>query len=254
MLGLTGIMSSFKGFVALTAFMFAYKLFVATEAYRSSKKLNPYTLKNINKVWIYILFGVVGYGVTWAGVYLNRSIIGYDFHEIPTPSMLPTIEPGDRIVAISMTAEKLSLGDIVTFKREDGQTYLSRIVGLGNETISIANDRVIYESGEEQLTALGTSSDGLAEFRNFKAELSNKKKYSVCKIETYQGREFPQLKISNIEKLEVPEGHVYVVSDNRNNGLDSRTYGTIPIENIDKVVRYIWWSDDLNRVGMSLSE
>lgn len=253
-LGLTGMLSSFAGFIALTLVILSYKLIAGIEAYRTSKRLEPYTLKKVNKVWIYIMFGLIGHGINWYGTLFTRYVVGHEFMEIPTPSMLPSIYPEDRILAMSIKAGNIKLGDIITFKREDGQSYLSRVVGLGNETISVEEDKVIFENGEEQFTKLDKFKSDQFEYQKYKVELPDKTEYTICKINSYQGIAFPKRKTSNVESLVVPDSHVYVVSDNRNNGLDSRSYGAIPIENIDKVVRYIWWSDDLSRVGLNLRQ
>jgi len=253
-LGLAGVLSSFMGFVIHVILILAYKLYVAYDAYRSSKKLNPYTLKQVNKIWIYLLFGVLSYGVIWYGVQLNRNLIGYENFSIPTPSMEPSIQVGDRVLALSIKPENIQRGDVVSFIREDGQSYISRVLALENESISVSGDRVIWEDDEEVLTKTNRVVEDMYEYQNYEVELPDKKRFSICKIEKYQDRTFPEMKTSNIENFTVPEGHVYMVSDNRNNGMDSRTYGAIPLENVESVIRYIWWSNNLKRIGLTLKE
>jgi Signal peptidase, peptidase S26 len=48
--------------------------------------------------------------------------------------------------------------------------------------------------------------------------------------------------------VEVPEGMVYVVGDNRQNSLDSRFFGPVPVASIKGRARWIWlWFDGRHR-------
>jgi signal peptidase I len=46
----------------------------------------------------------------------------------------------------------------------------------------------------------------------------------------------------------VPEGHLFVVGDNRDNSADSRVWGPVPLENVKGTARFIWWSRSWERV------
>ena len=143
LIGLTGLVSTFKGLIIITSLIIIYKFVVAIEAYRKSISLNPYMIKPINQIGKYLLFIILSFVVNWIGVSTGRTIIGYEAFEIPTPSMEPTIKVGDRIMATRVNPKNIEIGDIVTFTKEDGQKYLSRVIGLPEDKIEIINEKAV---------------------------------------------------------------------------------------------------------------
>ncbi len=129
LLGLAGLVDSFAGLVVMGVTILSYKFLIALDAFLQSKAANPYTLQPINTMGNYCLFLLFTSGVNWVGVTTGRTIIGYEAFNIPTISMEPSIEVGDKIMATRTSLQNLEAGDIVTFTREDGGQYLCRIIG-----------------------------------------------------------------------------------------------------------------------------
>lgn len=252
LLGFTLVFSDLWGFIAFFLIIILYKLLICIEAFRTSKKLGDYALKPINKTWKYIIFIVFAYIVTWYGTQLNRKILGYETFNIPTSSMEPSIYAGDNIMATRINPKNIKLGDIVVFNREDGQKYLSRVVGLPNHEIQIIDDKVSINNSFEQWTKTKKSIDIDCEFQEYHSKLSTGRTYQIKKIVKYGRNLFLSPKLSNTEQMIIPANHLFVLGDNRNNSMDSRFYGTIPFENIEKKVNYIWWSSDKKRIGTYL--
>ena len=112
--------------------------------------------------------------------------------QVPTGSMKNTIMEGDRLIGfrLSYMFSEPERGDIVIFKYPDDetQTYVKRVIGTPGDIIQIISGKV-YVNGEE------LEEDYLREDMAI-----------TTKQETYV----------------VPEGHYFMMGDNRNNSLDSR--------------------------------
>ena len=129
---------------------------------------------------------------------------------IPSASMEPTLEKGDRVLVnkLSYDLHDIHRGDIVVFELppekvgDDGiKDLIKRVIGLPGETIE-TRDGIVYIDGErldEPYLADGVTTDS-----------------------------------PPIEKQVVPEGHIFVMGDNRDNSADSRfaNRGPIPIDDV----------------------
>ena len=137
---------------------------------------------------------------------------------IPSESMVPTLEVGDRVFVNKFIYRftEPERGDIVVFEDvEGGEDYLiKRVVAVAGDRVRVSNGRLKVD-GEIQ-------------------------------EETYIKPQVPDGSIYGPEK--VPEGYVFVMGDNRGNSADSRVFGLLPIENIEGEAFVRFWPP--SRIGL----
>jgi signal peptidase I len=152
-----------------------------------------------------------------------RSSLADQYH-VPTGSMWPTIEPGDRIVVAKMayglripfTDVNLldrggpSAGDVIIFRDPRGGPIplVKRVVATEGQSVRVERG-ILYIDGRPQ--RIEKLSDGrLVEHLDGHSHESG-------------GRDF-----EDYGPIVVPHDHLFVMGDNRPASLDSRMLGTIP--------------------------
>ncbi|MFN2361459.1 MAG: signal peptidase I [Marinobacter sp.] len=178
-----------------------------------------------------------------AVVLVLRSFLVEPF-QIPSGSMLPTLEVGDFIL-VNKYAYGLRLpvagtkilevddperGDIVVFRYpEDGSTnYIKRVVGM-------PGDRIRYEDRELYINGRKVESRFVA--RLPPAEL---RRETLGDSEHDLFLTLGRTGSSGEGEWLVPEGEYFVMGDNRDNSNDSRYWGTVPDELVVGKAFAIW--------------
>ena len=198
---------------------------------------------------------------------LIRSFVAEPFN-IPSGSMKPNLLVGDFIFvtkwsygyskhslpfSIPLIPKKIfsnipNRGDIVVFKTpEDNRTdYIKRVIGLPGDKIRVTNGEIYLNENKILRKKLNDFIDN-----DKNAFIKRIRKY----LEYHDDLTFEVLDImddgiaDNTKLFLVPEGHFFVMGDNRDNSQDSRfkTVGFIPIENLVGKARFIFFSLENSR-------
>lgn len=160
---------------------------------------------------------------------------------IPSESMVPTLDVGDRVLANKFIYRftEPERGDIVVFESLEGgiipvqqnligriagvftggggnrgENLIKRVVGVPGDEIAVRNGMLFVNGGPQKEPYVNEASPD----RSFAAPVT------------------------------VPEGHVFVMGDNRANSRDSRFFGPVPKEKIEGEAFLRFWPP--GRIGL----
>lgn len=208
-------------------------------------------------------------------VFVLRSFIVEPF-KIPSGSMIPTLLVGDFIlvnkwtygIRLPVINKKIidvndpERGDVMVFRypRDPSLDYIKRVVGLPGDKVEYLDKRLringeVVEVSEldpylhpERMyyspmfeEALGDKPHQLLIERDVPAFISH--------VMDFPHRENCTYTTSGVS-CSVPEGHYFVMGDNRDASSDSRVWGFVPEENIVGRAFFIWFNfGDMKRIG-----
>lgn len=211
-----------------------------------AEKVKAKTRSILREVLDWVLCFVLAYIV-----YLNINYFIGSVAGVKQQSMYPTVIDGERVLVVRpwLTFSDLEYGDIVTFEapidhklyidsadiyptaqyeQYTGLTqflykfmnvnkvnYIKRVIGVAGDHIQI-KDGAVYRNGEK-----------LDEL------------YLRTSVTSPQEEEYSD--------VVVPEGTVYLMGDNRDSSLDSRTFGCVPLDRVNGCVLCRVWP--LNKIG-----
>lgn len=209
---------------------------------------------------------------------LSVRTYAFEPYSIPSGSMLPTLEVGDRVIVdkysyglwVPATGVSIPLtsslwipprfeilnwgdperGDIIVFRypQDESQIYIKRVVGVPGDRIAVRDNTIWRNGAPLSKTAEGTGEAVAADCR--------KERKSVAK-ERFGSRsegsdhtiflDEPGGPLSDWPPqgdLEVPEGMVFVMGDNRDDSADSRVWGLVRYDQIEGKARATLFSLD----------
>ncbi|KKW67049.1 signal peptidase [Lampropedia cohaerens] len=219
--------------------------------------------------WTAGLFPVI------AVVFVLRSF-AYEPFRIPSGSMIPTLLVGDLILVDKFTYglrmpvwnTKLTegrapeRGEVMVFRYPPNprMDYIKRVIGLPGDVVSYQNKRLSI-NGQAISTVPQPDyfdQDSMRHAKRWEETLGGRS-YDVLTIpqmpamvmaaDNFPYRDHCEYSIEGVT-CRVPEGHYFVMGDNRDNSLDSRVWGFVPEANVVGRAVVVWMNfSDLSRIG-----
>jgi signal peptidase I len=199
-------------------------------------------------------------------VLIIRSFLAEPFR-IPSSSMMPTLLIGDFILVNKFTyglrlpvlntkvvpMGQPARGDVVVFRYpvNPAQDYIKRVIGVPGDEVSYRGKRLFLNGEEVAAEPIGRYV-GTGRGRD---HTGNELRQQLLGDTEFQVLHRPQLFMGGVGEgsWEVPEGHFFVMGDNRDNSEDSRFWGFVPEENLVGRAFLIWmnWDGgiDVSRLG-----
>lgn len=166
--------------------------------------------------WLAELLGMVALAFVLAAAIRTFVVQPY---VIPSGSMIPTIELQDRVIANKFIYRftEPQRGDIVVLDDPTGSvdTLIKRVIAVGGETVDLVGGEVVVDG--------------------------------VVLDEPYT-HGLPSEPMIQEMPYTVPEGHVWLMGDNRTNSADSRVFGSVPLSEIKGRAIIRFWPPE--RIGL----
>ncbi len=185
-------------------------------------------------------------------VFILRSFVVEPFR-IPSGSMLPGLLVGDFImvnkfaygVRLPIINNKVfpvaepARGDVVVFRfpHNTSVNYIKRIIGL-------PGDRVVYENKRLYVNGKATTREGKMDYKYSDVD---RREVAVTRMaEMVDGTRFDILldeaRLPARGEFQVPNGHYFVMGDNRDHSNDSRYWGYVSDDHLVGKAFLIWFS------------
>jgi signal peptidase I len=206
-------------------------------------------------------------GVALAVALLLRAFVVEAF-QIPSGSMIPTLEIGDHIfvskfsygIGVPFSNKQIvefgdpKRGDVIVFRYPPDPSidFIKRVVALPGETVELRRNQILINGRpmpRERVAgpchyAEGRNPEEARECEGWIEQLDG------ASHQTYQDpNQIPQ----DWGPMVVPARNVFVMGDNRDNSRDSRVWGFVPFANIKGRALIVWWSRDPAYGGLSPS-
>jgi signal peptidase I len=250
---LVGLLLSPLSLLTAGLIIFSLRILICTEAaFEASRGVKLHLYKSYHRWYIYITIFCLG---AIGGRYIRKRLVSEI--EVAGNSMEPTLLAGDLTVAnrILYRFRAPRKGDVVILENplHPGHLLVKRVVATGGEEVVIQEGtitvddqdilsppqvRPMHPHGSEDATAKPTGSVPPSKGTNEQEKVGKLRKQS----------------------WKIPEGYLFVLSDNLRRAPDSRVFGPVPAAAVKANLLKIFWSWDRenervrwHRIGKNLT-
>lgn len=172
---------------------------------------------------------------------------------IPSSSMEPSVLHGDMIWADKRyncpgCKQGVHRGDIAVFAYPNDRSilYIKRVIGLPGDHIQFRN-RQVWVNGQALQQSPPNDQGAVTEgFGDHRWQVQ----WAETKLEVTKLPPLNRVETAPVTELNitVPDGQVFVLGDNRLASTDSRSFGTVPMQDILGRARQVWFSSSAQGV------
>lgn len=208
-------------------------------------------------------------------VFVLRSFLFEPF-KIPSGSMIPTLRVGDLILVnkfyyglrVPVFNTKLisnhlpQRGDVMVFRYppQPSLDYIKRVIGIPGDEVAYLNKQLTINGKPVPREAQPEffDADSMQYIRQFR-ETQGGRHYNTLNNERRPAYVDGASDFANKQNCsytvegvvcKVPDGHYFMMGDNRDNSADSRYWGFVPEKNIVGKAFFVWMNfSDLGRIG-----
>jgi signal peptidase I len=208
-------------------------------------------------------------------VFVLRSFLFEPF-KIPSGSMIPTLLVGDLILVNKFTyglrlpvantkiteGNAPQRGDVMVFRYppKPSLDYIKRVIGVPGDEVAYLNKKLTINGKPVDKRALTDffDEDGMRYSRQFEETIDTRtfrvlndedRPAFIPGVEDFSFKQNCRYSVEGVV-CKVPEGHYFMMGDNRDNSLDSRYWGFVPDRNIVGKAFFVWMNfGNLKRIG-----
>lgn len=233
LMGMAGEKSSIYYVILMASIIFSSLVMIYTiiDAFFLAKREKYINPGQANRPWVYAIIMAVAMIATWLFP-LNIRNNHVQAFKIPASSMIPNLLIGDYLFADKAIYKKRMprRGEIVIFlyPRDRQKYFIKRVIGLPGDRIEIRGQEFIING-----RPLNPVPQVYAEFNGNKGKIKGFVASEVIDNINYSTFLIESKRPAQREgTFTVPDGHCFVMGDNRFNSHDSRHFGSILLKDI----------------------